>query len=91
METNNAPVTQSANVEAAITNFLETMSKTMPKEEATVALDHLTAFMSENPQMFRKLFSENTIGKIKSLSGKKKKPSMMDMASLAMEIAGDFM
>lgn len=91
MATNANPVQVSANIEVAVNNFLSTLSNTMDKEEATVCLDHLTAFMSESPEMFRKLFSANTIGKIKSISGKKKKPSMMEMAGLAMEIAGDFM
>jgi hypothetical protein len=90
MQKETTTVPQSANVEAAVNNFLVILANTMPREEATVALDHLAAFMAESPDMFRKLFSANTIGKIKTIASKGKKPSILEMANLAMEIAGDF-
>lgn len=86
---NNVP--QSKDIEVAVNNFLTTLGSTMPTNEAITALDHLSAFMQASPDMFRKLFSANTIGKIQKMSSGKKKPSMMEMAGLAMEIAGDFM
>lgn len=89
MNNANNSVKKSVDVEEAVNNFLQTLASTTTTPEAISTLDHLSAFMQANPTMFRKLFSESTIGKIQSLSKGNKKPSLMDMAGLAMELVGD--